>query len=72
MMRRRCFCLRPQHLSRLRGGGIDGELALRLAIAAPGGILLGILLGKIFRYIVPFVTGTLGGNLLEFVGSVGV
>lgn len=54
------------------GGGIDGELALRLAIAAPGGILLGILLAKLFRYIVPFVTGTLGGNLLEFVGSVGV
>jgi monovalent cation/hydrogen antiporter len=29
-------------------------------------------LAKLFRYIVPFVTGTLGGNLLEFVTSFGV
>jgi len=53
-------------------GGIDGVLALRLGIAAPGGILAGILLAKIFRRIGPLVTGTLGGNLLEFVTSFGV
>jgi monovalent cation/hydrogen antiporter len=53
-------------------GGIDGELALRLGLAAPGGLLLGILLAMLFRRIVPFVTGTLGGNLLEFVTAFGV
>jgi monovalent cation/hydrogen antiporter len=53
-------------------GGMEGELALRLGLAAPGGVLLGIVLAKLFRYIVPFVTGTLGGNLLEFVTSFGV
>ena len=51
--------------------GTDAELALRVAVAAPGGILLGILIAKLFRYIRPFVVGTLGGNLLEFVGSIG-
>jgi NhaP-type Na+/H+ or K+/H+ antiporter len=47
--------------------GSDSAWALRLAIAAPGGVLLGILFGKLYRYIVPYVSGTLGGNLLEFV-----
>ncbi len=56
-----------QHL-----GGFHGEWALRLAIAAPGGVLLGILLAKLYRYVVPYVTGTLGGNLLEFVTCFGV
>jgi CPA1 family monovalent cation:H+ antiporter len=53
-------------------GGIDGPLAMQLGIAAPGGILLGWLLAKVFRHIVPFVSGTLGGNLLEFVTCFGV
>lgn len=52
-------------------GGLDGELALRLGLAAPGGILLGILLAVVFRQVTPFVTGTLGGNILEFVGCFG-
>jgi monovalent cation/hydrogen antiporter len=56
-----------QHL-----GGFDGAWALRLAIAAPGGVLLGILLAKLYRYVVPYVAGTLGGNLLEFVTCFGV
>ena len=39
----------------------------------PGGVLLGIVLALFFRrFIVPFVAGTLGGNLLEFVGCFGV
>ena len=39
----------------------------------PGGVLLGILFALFFRrFVVPFVTGTLGGNLLEFVGTFGV
>jgi CPA1 family monovalent cation:H+ antiporter len=53
-------------------GGVDGESALRLALAAPGGILLGIVLAKLLRTIMPYVTGTLGGNLFEFVTSIGV
>jgi monovalent cation/hydrogen antiporter len=52
--------------------GWEENLALRLGLAAPGGVLLGIVLAKLFRHIVPFVTGTLGGNLLEFVTSFGV
>ena len=47
--------------------------ALRIAIAVPGGVILGILLALFFRrFVVPFVTGTLGGNLLEFVTCFGV
>jgi CPA1 family monovalent cation:H+ antiporter len=53
-------------------GGMEGEFALRLGLAAPGGVLLGIVLARLLRHIVPFVTGTLGGNLLEFVSSFGV
>ena len=46
----------------------DAAFALRIAIAVPGGVLLGILLALFFRrFVMPFVTGTLGGNLLEFV-----
>jgi CPA1 family monovalent cation:H+ antiporter len=53
-------------------GSLDGALGLRLGLAAPGGVLFGIVLAKGFRHIVPFVTGTLGGTLLEFVTSFGV
>ena len=54
-------------------GGADAAFALRVAIAVPGGVLLGILFALFFRrFVVPFVAGTLGGNLLEFVGTFGV
>jgi monovalent cation/hydrogen antiporter len=54
-------------------GGIDTELALRLGVAAPGGVLLGIVLGQVLvGYVRPLVSGTLGGNLFEFVVSFGV
>jgi CPA1 family monovalent cation:H+ antiporter len=52
-------------------GGLTAPLALHLALAAPGGVLLGVLLAKAFRYLTPFVTGTLGGNLAEFVTAFG-
>lgn len=52
--------------------GLDGPLALRLGLAAPGGVLLGLLLGRLFRRLIPLVTGTLGGNLLEFVTTFAV
>ncbi len=48
-------------------GAVDTGLVLHLGFAAPGGILLGILLARIFRHITPFLTGTRGGNLSEFV-----
>jgi monovalent cation/hydrogen antiporter len=48
-------------------GGIDAGIGLRLAIAAPGGVLLGIGLALAYRPVARFVSGTLGGNLLEFV-----
>jgi NhaP-type Na+/H+ or K+/H+ antiporter len=53
-------------------GGVDGGIALRLGLAAPGGILLGIALAWCSRRIQHFVSGTLGGNLLEFVTAFGV
>ena len=50
--------------------GANAAFALRIAVAVPGGVLLGIALALAFRrFVVPFVTGTLGGNLLEFVGT---
>ena len=52
-------------------GGIDQALAVRLTLAAPGGIILGILLAKLLRYLTPLVTGTLGGNVFEFVVAFG-
>ncbi len=53
-------------------GGIDARIGLGLTLAAPGGVLLGIVLAKIYRRLNTFVTGTLGGNLLEFVGAFSV
>jgi Na+/H+ antiporter len=46
--------------------GTETELALRLAVAVPGGVVLGIALAWLSMRITPFVTGTLGGNLMEF------
>ncbi len=53
-------------------GSIDHALAARLTIAAPGGVILGILCAKALRYISPIVSGTLGGNVFEFVMAFGV
>lgn len=52
-------------------GGLDTMLGVQIALAAPGGILLGIVIASLFRRISPFVTGTLGGSLMEFVGAIG-
>ena len=48
-------------------GGLDAGVAAGLAIAAPGGVLLGIGMAFLFRPIGRFVAGTLGGSLLQFV-----
>jgi len=53
-------------------GEIDGKLAIQIGLAAPGGLLLGVVLARFFRWLTPMVTGTLGGHLLEFVTSFGV
>ena len=53
-------------------GGLEAGLALHVGLAVPGGVLMGILLAKLFSRLTPLVTGTLGGNLLEFVTSIGV
>ncbi len=48
------------------------ELVPQLALAAPGGIVLGILLGYVYMRIGPRLAGTLGGSLFEFVATFGV
>ncbi len=52
-------------------GGIDPALGVKLSLAAPGGIILGMLLARVLRFLSPFVTGTLGGNVMEFVVAFG-
>ena len=47
--------------------GFDLATSLHLALAIPGGILLGVLCARGVGYIQRFVVGTLGGNLLQFV-----
>jgi CPA1 family monovalent cation:H+ antiporter len=53
-------------------GSLDAGIALSLGLAAPGGILLGIVLGKVVQPVTRYVAGTLGGNLLEFAMTFGV
>lgn len=49
-------------------GAITGGFALQLGLAAPGGILLGIGVARLFLYVRPLLDGTRGANLSEFVG----
>jgi len=48
-------------------GALSAGIGLRLLLAAPGGVLLGVALALLMRRLNRFVTGTLGGNLLQFV-----
>jgi len=48
-------------------GGMDAGVAVRLGLAVPGGVLLGLAAARLQRVINRFVEGTLGGNLLQFV-----
>ena len=50
-------------------GALTGGVVLRLAAAAPGGVLLGIALGLVMRRISGLVSGTLGGSVLQFVNA---
>jgi CPA1 family monovalent cation:H+ antiporter len=59
-------------LSMQKNGGVDGGILVGLGIAAPGGLLLGILLAWLYARVARFVSNTLGGTLLEFVMAFGV
>jgi CPA1 family monovalent cation:H+ antiporter len=48
-------------------GGVDGNVALHLSAAVPGGILLGIAAALVMRLLNRYVADSLGGNLLQFV-----
>ena len=48
-------------------GGFNATVGLHLALAAPGGVLLGIAFAYAMRYVTRFVGDTLGANLLQFV-----
>jgi monovalent cation/hydrogen antiporter len=53
----------------LSSGGLRLGVGLRLGLAVPGGVLLGIVCAYGTRYVNPIVKDTLGGNLLQFVLS---
>ena len=53
-------------------GHLSGLGALRLSLAVPGGLALGIVFGLLARYTSRFVQDTLGGNLLQFLYSFAV
>jgi CPA1 family monovalent cation:H+ antiporter len=52
-------------------GAADGGLA-PIALAAPGGILLGLLLGKGYVVIADFFSGTLSSLIMQFTSTFGV
>jgi monovalent cation/hydrogen antiporter len=54
-------------LAVLSSGAFTAGVGLRMALAIPGGLLLGIVSALLLRRIYPFVKNTLGGNLLQFV-----
>lgn len=56
-------------LTFLSGGGLHLGAGLRLGLAVPGGVLLGIVCAYGARYVNLMVKDTLGGNLLQFVVS---
>src|ERR1700758_5638410 len=56
-------------LTVLESGGVNAATAVRLGLAAPGGLLLGIVCGRLWVYVSRLVKDTLGGVLLQFVTS---
>jgi hypothetical protein len=53
-------------LTVLSSGGFRFSTGVRLGLAVPGGLLLGIVCAYLARYVNRRVRGTLGGNLLQF------
>jgi Na+/H+ antiporter len=43
------------------------SMITEIALAVPGGILVGLVLGKVYLWLAPRLAGTLGGTLFEFV-----
>jgi len=54
-------------LAVLSSGALTVRVGLHLALAVPGGLLLGVVCALFFRRVNRFVKNTLGGNLLQFV-----
>ena len=54
-------------LTVLSSGGFRFSIGVRLGLAVPGGLLLGMVCAYLARYVNRLVKGTLGGNLLQFV-----
>ena len=53
---------------RLSASGGEVYHALpQLALAIPGGVILGIVAGRVATFVLPFLTGTLGGILFQFI-----
>jgi CPA1 family monovalent cation:H+ antiporter len=47
-------------------GHLDAEVGLHLALAVPGGIIFGIVAARLIRRLTRSVSGTLGGNVMQF------
>ncbi|AYD01829.1 cation:proton antiporter [Neorhizobium sp. NCHU2750] len=47
-------------------GHLDWQVGLHLGLAVPGGILFGIVAARIVRRLTQSVSGTLGGNVMQF------
>jgi Na+/H+ antiporter len=58
----------------LHVGAMDGDTQRampQLALAIPGGLLLGVAMGQLAALVMPFLAGTLGGILFSFVVTFG-
>ena len=53
-------------------GGLSAGTGLQLALAVPGGVLVGVGFGLAMRSVSRFVANTLGGTLLQFLGAFAV
>jgi NhaP-type Na+/H+ or K+/H+ antiporter len=54
-------------LAVLSSGHLTPAVGLHIALALPGGLLLGFVCASLFKRINRFVKNTLGGNILQFV-----
>ncbi len=52
-------------------GAFDGSTSLGMALAVPGGVIVGAVVAKAYLALSPHVAGTLGGTLFEFVTTFG-
>ena len=59
-------------LAIVANGGFGTGVAIRLVIAAPGGLVFGIVSAFAILWISRFVAGTLGGSILQFVNAFAV